>query len=118
MSPTEHEQDENQRPLGWLFAAYREACPDTEGSPNFMPRVWEAIEQSRPVSWIFPMRLWAQRLLMGATLATAMLISYLAVLQKSTSTVDILEASYVDVLTAESLDDIDAEFWHLAENGR
>ncbi len=115
MNPTDHREEEGR--LDRLFAAYRDACPDLEGSPNFLPRVWEAIEQSRPVSWIFPMRLWAQRLVMAATLAAALMIAYLAVLQKS-STAAVAEASYADALTADSLDEIDAEFWYLAENNR
>jgi hypothetical protein len=121
MHPTQRDPSNQQDRLGRLFAAYREACPDLEGSANFVPRVWEAIERSRPASWIFPLRLWARRLVMSATLATGLLIGYLAVWQRpavTTPTADVLEASYLDVLTAESLDEQDAEFWRLAENQR
>ena len=115
MNPMDQKDQEGR--LDRLFAAYRDACPDLDGSPNFVPRVWEAIEQSRPVSWIFPMRLWAQRLIMGTSLAAVLMLSYLALHQKSVSP-PVTEAAYADALTAESLDEIDAEFWYLAENNR
>jgi len=30
--------------LDALFQAYREACPDPDPSPNFMPHLWQRIE--------------------------------------------------------------------------
>ncbi len=108
------DQQEQERRLDRLFAAYRDACPDLDGSPNFMPRVWEAIEQSKPISWIFPMRMWAQRLIVGTSLTAALVLAYVAFHQRSASPA----AGYADALTAESLDEIDAEFWYLAENNR
>jgi hypothetical protein len=30
--------------LDALWASYREACPDPEPDPNFMPRLWQRIE--------------------------------------------------------------------------
>ena len=110
------DQQEQEGRLDRLFAAYRDACPDLDGSPNFVPRVWEAIEQSRPVSWIFPMRLWAQRLIMGTSLAAALMLSYMAFHQRNAPPTPV--TAYSDALTAESLDEIDAEFWYLAENNR
>ena len=120
MHPTQRDPSNERDGLGRLFAAYREACPDLEGSANFVPHVWEAIDRSRPASWVFPLRVWARRLVMSATLATSLLIGYLAVWQRPAvpPTADVLEASYLDVLTAESLDEQDAEFWRLAENNR
>jgi len=32
------------RGLDSLFQAYKEACPDVEGSVNFMPNLWQKIE--------------------------------------------------------------------------
>lgn len=116
MNPMDQKEEEGR--LDRLFAAYRDACPDLDGSPNFVPRVWEAIEQSKPVGWIFPMRLWARRLIMATSLAAALMVSYLAFLQKSVSPSPFTETGYADALTAESLDEIDAEFWYLAENNR
>lgn len=43
--------DENlDRRLDRLWASYREACPDVEANPNFMPQLWQKIEsrQSLP----------------------------------------------------------------------
>lgn len=62
--------------LDALFRAYREACPDPEGGPEFMPRLWEKIERRRSDSTrvfrrlaeICVMATVALTLLMGAVL--------------------------------------------------
>ena len=36
--------------LDGLFRAYREACPDPEPSPEFMPGVWKRIEARQKFS--------------------------------------------------------------------
>lgn len=41
-----------------LFRAYREACPDIEGSPSFTPQLWQKIDARRGVS--ARLRRWAQ----------------------------------------------------------
>ncbi|MBI3684403.1 MAG: hypothetical protein HY235_28855 [Acidobacteria bacterium] len=45
--------DHLDRRLDKLFQSYREACPDIEGSPEFMPRLWRKIEarQRLPFTW-------------------------------------------------------------------
>jgi len=45
-------REENlERTLDALLAAYREATPDPEASTDFMPRLWDAIEASRSASY-------------------------------------------------------------------
>ncbi len=41
MSPMRGNPEER---LDALFRAYREACPDPDASPNFMPVLWQRIE--------------------------------------------------------------------------
>ena len=38
---------ENEQKLEQLFAAYRQACPETEASVNFMPNLWSKIDARR-----------------------------------------------------------------------
>jgi len=37
--------------LDALFQAYREACPDPDPSPNFMPQLWQRIEARQAFSF-------------------------------------------------------------------
>ena len=53
MQPIPPDSNDAERQLDALFAAYREACPAPEPSPNFMPRLWEQIEARRSVSYTF-----------------------------------------------------------------
>lgn len=34
----------HERDLDRLWSSYRDACPDVEGSPNFLPNLWQRIE--------------------------------------------------------------------------
>lgn len=45
----ENEKPESAREqqLDALFAAYREACPDPDPSPDFMPLLWQRIDSNR-----------------------------------------------------------------------
>jgi hypothetical protein len=45
--------DALDRRLDALFAAYREACPDPQAGPDFMPRLWQQIEARRSLSYTF-----------------------------------------------------------------
>jgi hypothetical protein len=38
------------RKLDSLFQAYKEACPEVEGSANFMPTLWQKIEARQSMS--------------------------------------------------------------------
>ncbi|HBY64564.1 MAG TPA: hypothetical protein DEH78_32490 [Solibacterales bacterium] len=64
---------DEERKLDQLFAAYREAIPDPEASPDFMPELWQKIEarQSPAVYW----RRWANVFVTGA-LAASVLLSF------------------------------------------
>lgn len=48
MSPMRGNSEER---LDALFRAYREACPDPEPSPNFMPLLWQRIEARQTFSF-------------------------------------------------------------------
>ncbi|MDX2154526.1 MAG: hypothetical protein SFV54_27540 [Bryobacteraceae bacterium] len=62
---------DEERNLDGLFAAYREATPDPEPSPEFMPGLWQKIEARRSptVYW----RRWANVFVTGALAASVLL---------------------------------------------
>ena len=41
---------QDERELDALFASYREATPDPDGNPDFMPKLWRAIESRRTLA--------------------------------------------------------------------
>lgn len=60
------------RELDSVFAAYREACPDREPGPNFMPVLWQRIEAHRSLPHLLGR--WAQAC-MTAAAAICLLLS-------------------------------------------
>ena len=80
-----------------LLGEYREACPDPEPGPNFMPQLWQRIEAHRGVSASRLLRRWAEAWLV-ATVALAVLIGVFLVPHFQEPPV--IHASYVDALLA------------------
>jgi len=86
--------------LDAVFAAYRSAVPDPDGSANFMPGLWQRIEARQNSSRMF------QRLT-GVFVAVAAVMTLLmaAVLIPRYQNSQVYTATYVDVLAAEHSDD-------------
>lgn len=84
--------------LDGLFAAYRDACPDPEPSPDFMPRLWARIEGRRQTQDVFAWRRWAQAFLSLAAVA-CLLIVVLQVVPQSTSAY--FRSTYIDQLSED-----------------
>ena len=91
-------EDNLETRLDGLFAAYREACPDPEPSPDFMPRLWARIEGRRQSQEVFAWRRWAQAFLSLAAV-TCLLIVVLQVLPSSTSAY--FRSTYIDQLSED-----------------
>ncbi len=98
---------EGQDPAKWetldgrldeLFAAYREACPEREASPEFMPRLWARIESRQQTQAAFAWRRWAQTFLSLAA-AACLLIVVLQVLPQSTPAY--FHSTYIDQLSED-----------------
>ena len=102
--------------LAILWRAYRDVCPDPEGSPDFMPRLWARIEAGRSASWVEPLRWWATRLAAASALAAAVLIVSQTYLPPSGAAV--ASATYLDAVPADALAEYDGDLWLLAENGQ
>ena len=83
--------------LDSLLAEYRDACPDPEPGVNFMPQLWQKIEERRGAAASLLLRRWAEAWLL-ATVAIAIVIGVFLIprLQEPPA----LQASYVDVLSA------------------
>ena len=107
--------DAEQR-LKMLWRAYRDACPDVEGSPDFTPRLWARIEAGRATSWVEPLRWWATRLAAASAVAAALLVGALGDLSQRTP--EPASPSYLDAVPADALAEHDGDLWLLAENGQ
>lgn len=108
-----------ERDLDLLFSSASDIDEEVDVSADFMPSVWRKIEAARPEPWIAWVRLWSPRLALGSAAAAALLLA--SAWLRSTESIDpaLIETTYVDALTAESMDEHDAAQWTLAGlNGR
>ena len=99
-----------------LWRAYRGACPDPEGSPDFMPGLWARIEAGQVPNWIEPLRWWATRLAAASALVAAVMVGSLRYLPPSDA--EPISASYLYAVPADALAEYDGDLWLLAENGQ
>lgn len=103
-----------EQELDNLFAASRNAFPEMEASANFLPEVWMKIEQRRAPGWLALISNWSPRLALAGSLAAAALTVTAAINQQQSRSMALLESSYVDALTVDSLDQQDGAQWILA----
>lgn len=76
-----------------LFAAYREACPTPEAGADFMPRLWERIENRK--RWVDPLWRWANGLVAATVFASLFFVLLQVLPAKSSLTAT---RSYVEML--------------------
>jgi len=88
--------------LDALWSEYREATPDPEAGPNFMPQLWQKIE-SRRVETTSVFRRLAQICVM-ATVALALVMSAVLIPHNNFDEV-FYSGTYVDILAAEHSND-------------
>ncbi len=103
-SPNSNEERLNQE-LDALFAAYRQACPDPEPSPDFMPRIWKQVEARRSAAYSFGR--WTQAFVTAAAaicLLFGLLNAYLP------SQPDFYTQSYVEALAENTATDMTPSF--------
>jgi hypothetical protein len=91
-----------ERKLASLWVKYREACPDPEPSPEFMPQLWERIEARRRATVSLLFRRWAEVCVMAA-LALSMLVSTLLI--PHSQRLPVYQFTYLDVLAADLSDE-------------
>lgn len=93
--------------LDALFQAYREACPDSEPSANFMPQLWGRIEARRRYSTFFG-RL-AGGFVTAAVVASLAMAFYLATPRRSSA---FYSESYIEALASaktHSVESVEAD---------
>ena len=88
--------------LDALWAEYREANPDPEPGPDFMPQLWHKIE-ARRVETTSVFRRLAQICVM-ATVALALVMSVVLIPRGSNDEL-FFSGTYVDILAAEHSND-------------
>jgi len=112
-------RNENERNefLDRLFATYRSLLGDFEPSAAFVAKVWQRIEARRAErgGWASYLVAWAPRLAYGSLALALILIAsqWLPINDRREDA--LIESSYVDVLTENSLDEQDGALWALAE---
>lgn len=86
--------------LDGLFAAYRDACPDPDAGPNFMPNLWQKIEARRiDTGSIF------RHLAHVCMAATAALLLLTAIMTPVAQDDEVLYSStYADILAEDHAD--------------
>ena len=90
--------------LDALWVEYREATPDIEASPNFMPRLWQKIE-ARRVETTSVFRRLAQICVM-ASIALALVMSVVLIPHSRSNNDEVFySGTYVDALAAEHSND-------------
>ena len=89
--------------LDALWVEYREATPDLDASPNFMPQLWQKIE-ARRVETTSVFRRLAQICVM-ATIALTLVISAVLIPHGSNNDEVFYSGTYVDILAAEHSND-------------
>ncbi len=90
------DHSDNDARLDALLQAYREANPDRDASPNFMPELWRRIEERQRS--VFFMGRWTRALVTAAAVLTMGMAAWLYIPhgRKSVFTVE----SYVEALVA------------------
>jgi len=88
--------------LDALWAEYREAIPDPETGPDFMPKLWHRIE-ARRVETTSVFRRLAQ-ICVTATVALALIMGVVLIPHGSSDEV-FYSGTYVDILAAEHSND-------------
>ncbi len=107
--------------LNHLFGTYRDLLGAFEPTPAFNAKVWARIEARKreSLNWASYLIAWSPRLAFAAVLlAAALLVAAPWMGTGADSQSALLDASYVDMLALESMDDQGGALLVLAENGR
>lgn len=99
--PMEH-QDSSQNRLDELFLAYRQACPDPDPTPNYMPQLWAKIE-AREVSTSWFGRV--AKTLVTAALAASVILGMMV--SSANHSNAFFNATFVDALHANQMAGLD-----------
>jgi hypothetical protein len=76
----EHSAGASDQKLSGLLAAYREACPEPEPNPEFMPGLWRRIEARQ--TFVFTLRRLSRALITAAAIASLAMGVYITQFQR------------------------------------
>lgn len=88
--------------LDALWVEYREATPDPEGSPNFMPQLWQKIDARRVETTSVFRRV--AKICVMATVALALVMTAVLIPHNNNDEA-FYSGTYVDILAAEHSND-------------
>ena len=113
-------QRESETVMDRLFGAYRQFLGEFEPTPMFVARVWRAIEARKleRTSWAAYLIWWAPRLACASFAIAAILVAAQWTPLGNDVKSALLDATYVDVLALDSIDEQDGALWIVAENGK
>ncbi len=100
MSMYSTNQGDENRELDALFRAYRAAFPDPDPSANFMPELWQRIEERQRS--VFFLGRWARAFVTAAAVLSLAMAAYLYIPHGHSSLFS--AESYVEVLAGHSQD--------------
>jgi len=89
--------------LDALWVEYREAVPDADASPNFMPQLWQKIEARRVETTSVFRRL--AKICVTATVALALVMGAVLIPHGNSNEEVFYTGTYVDILAAEHSND-------------
>lgn len=106
--------------LDRLFATYRELLGEFEPTPAFAAKVWAKIESRKRENdnWLTYLIAWSPRLAFASFAVALLLTASQWLPSQDAGEAALLDATYVDVLRANSLDEEDGALWMVASNGR
>ena len=105
--------------LDRLFATYREVMVAVEPGPLFVAEVWEKIRarNEEQTGWVADLVAWAPRLALSAVAIAALLVGFHWAQANQRDESELLNATYVDTLALDSMDEHDGAVWVVARYG-
>ena len=111
--------EQREQELDQLFAAAQRAFPaEIEPSPEFLSGVWARIEAARPTNWLALVERWSPRVAIAGLAAAALMTSALWLPSSARRQATVLDKSYIETLTVDSLDEHDGAMWLLAGDAK
>ena len=98
-----YKMDRMNDKLDALWAEYREALPDPDASPNFMPQLWQKIESRRVETTSVFRRL--AKICVMASVVLALVIGAVVIPHSTNNDEVFYSGTYVDILAAEHSND-------------
>ncbi|MBI1356285.1 MAG: hypothetical protein GC160_18240 [Acidobacteria bacterium] len=111
--------EQREQELDQLFRAAQDAFPEElDPSPEFLAGVWARIEASRPTDWLAVIERWSPRIAVAGVAAAAIMSSALWFPNHAAQHAAVVDKSYIEALTVDSLDEHDGAMWILAGSAK